>query len=137
MRRWLLKSEPAAYGWDDLVREGRTEWTGVRNHAAAANLKAMSVGDEALFYHSVTGLEAVGIARISRTAADDPTRRDGAWVSVEIEPVRPLPAPVTLKAMKDTPALAELAMIRQSRLSVSPVTDAQWAAILALAEAGG
>ena len=134
MARWLLKSEPASYGWDDLVRDGRTEWTGVRNHAAAANLKAMAVGDEALFYHSMTGLEAVGIARVSRTAAPDPTG-DGSWVSVEIEPARPLPAPVTLKAMKAEPGLAVMAMIRQSRLSVSPVKDAEWDVILKMAGA--
>jgi predicted RNA-binding protein with PUA-like domain len=131
MRYWILKSEPAAYGWDDLVREGATEWTGVRNHAAAANLRAMAVGDEALFYHSLTGLEAVGIARISRIAAPDPT--NDAWVSVEIQPVRPLATPVTLKAMKADARLADLAMVRQSRLSVSPVRDAEWAAILELA----
>jgi predicted RNA-binding protein with PUA-like domain len=131
MRYWILKSEPAAYGWDDLVRDGATEWTGVRNHAAAANLRAMAVGDEALFYHSLTGLEAVGIARVSRIAAPDPT--NDAWVSVEIQPVRPLATPVTLKAMKADARLAELAMVRQSRLSVSPVRDAEWAAILELA----
>ncbi|WP_420142692.1 EVE domain-containing protein [Sphingomonas sp.] len=131
MRHWLLKSEPASYGWDDLVREGRTEWTGVRNHAAAANLRAMTEGDEALFYHSVTGLEAVGIARITRVAAPDPTNE--AWVSVEIAPVRPLDRPVTLKEMKGDARLKDLAMIRQSRLSVSPVPDAEWDAILDLA----
>jgi predicted RNA-binding protein with PUA-like domain len=131
MRHWLLKSEPASYGWDDLVREGRTEWTGVRNHAAAANLRAMAAGDEALFYHSVTGLEAVGIARIIRIAAPDPTNE--AWVSVEIAPVRLLDRPVTLKEMKGDARLKDLAMIRQSRLSVSPVSDAEWDAILDLA----
>jgi predicted RNA-binding protein with PUA-like domain len=131
MRHWLLKSEPASYGWDDLVREGRTEWTGVRNHAAAANLRAMAVGDEALFYHSVTGLEAVGIVRITRVGAPDPTNE--AWVSVEIAPVRPLDRPVTLKEMKGDARLKDLAMIRQSRLSVSPVSDAEWDAFLDLA----
>jgi predicted RNA-binding protein with PUA-like domain len=131
MRYWILKSEPAAYGWDDLNRDGATEWTGVRNHAAAANLRAMAVGDEALFYHSVTGLEAVGIARIARAFAADPS--DTKWVSVEITPVRPLATPVTLKAMKDDARLAGLAMIRQSRLSVSPVTPDEWAAIMDLA----
>jgi predicted RNA-binding protein with PUA-like domain len=129
---WLLKSEPASYGWDDLVRDGSTEWTGVKNAAAAINLRAMQVGDEALFYHSVTGLEAVGIAKITRVAAPDPT--DAKWVSVEIAPVRPLAHPVTLKAMKADPRLAEMRMVRQSRLSVSPVTDAEWKAILELAQ---
>lgn len=134
MKHWLLKSEPAAYGWDDLVRDGRTEWTGVRNHAAAANLRAMAVGDQALIYHSMTGLEAVGIARLSRIAAADPTAEGGNWVSVEIEPVAPLARPVTLKAMKTDPRLAGMAMIRQSRLSVSPVTPEEWAAILEMSE---
>jgi predicted RNA-binding protein with PUA-like domain len=131
MDHWLLKSEPASYGWDDLVRDGRTEWTGVRNHAAAANLRAMAVGDETLFYHSMTGLEAVGIAQVARAAATDPT--DGKWVSVEIVPLRPLAKPVTLKAMKADPRLAGMAMIRQSRLSVSPVTAKEWVAILEMA----
>jgi predicted RNA-binding protein with PUA-like domain len=131
MRRWILKSEPGSYGWDDLVLDGTTEWTGVRNAAAAINLRTMEVGDEALFYHSVVGLEAVGIARITRAFAVDPTH--DKWVSVEIAPVRPLPKPVSLKVMKGDPRLAGLAMIRQSRLSVSPVTADEWAAILELA----
>jgi predicted RNA-binding protein with PUA-like domain len=131
MRHWILKSEPAAYSWDDLVRDGATEWTGVRNHAAAANLRAMQVGDEAFFYHSLVGLEVVGIARISRVAAPDPTNE--AWVSVEIQPVRPLAGAVTLKAMKAEARLNDLCMIRQSRLSVSPVTADEWATILEMA----
>lgn len=131
MRHWVLKSEPGSYGWDDLVRDRRTEWTGVKNAAAAINLRAMEVGDEALFYHSVTGLEAVGIARVARTFAPDPT--DTKWVSVEIEPVRPLAHAVTLKAMKAEPRLKDLQMLRQSRLSVSPVGDAEWAVILEMA----
>ncbi len=134
MNHWLLKSEPAAYGWDRLVADGRTEWTGVRNHQAAAHLRAMAVGDEALFYHSVTELAAVGIARVARAAAPDPTAADDRWVSVELAPVRALARPVTLAAIKADPRLAGLAMVRQSRLSVSPVAPAEWAAILALAE---
>lgn len=130
---WLVKSEPASYSWDDLVRDGSTEWTGVRNHAAAANLRAMKQGDEVLLYHSMTGLEAVGIARVTREAAPDPTAKDDGWVSVEIAPVRPLANPVSLKAMKAEPRLADLATIRQSRLSVSPVTVEQWAVIAELA----
>ena len=131
MRHWVLKSEPGSYGWDDLVRDRRTEWTGVKNAAAAINLRAMEVGDEALFYHSVTGLEAVGIARVARTFAPDPT--DAKWVSVEIEPMRPLAQAVTLRAMKAEPRLKDLQMLRQSRLSVSPVGDAEWAVILEMA----
>ena len=132
MTHWLLKGEADAYGWADLVRDGGTEWDGVRNPAAAKNLRAMQVGDEALFYHSGPDKAAVGIVRIARTA--QPDGDEGRWVSVRISPVRLLPRPVTLAAMKATPALTGMAMIRQGRLSVSPVSDAESAAILALAE---
>lgn len=131
MAYWLLKSEADSYGWHDLVRDGGTEWDGVRNAAAARHLRAMAVGDEALFYHSGADKAAVGIARIARAARQDGD--DGRWVSVRIEPVRALPRPVTLAAMKADAALAEMAMIRQGRLSVSPVSDGEWAAVLALA----
>lgn len=130
MACWLMKSEPGSYGWDDLVRDGRTEWDGVRNPAARLHLKAMKPGDEALFYHSGDDKAAVGIMRISRGAAPDP--KDPDWVSVEVEPVRPLARPVTLKAIKAEPRLAALEMIRQSRLSVSPVRDEEWSALIAL-----
>ena len=133
MAHWLMKSEPQSYGWDDLVRDGRTEWDGVRNPAARLQLKAMKPGDEALFYHSGDEKAAVGVMRIAREAQPDP--KDGDWVSVAVEPVRVLPAPVTLKAMKADPSLASLEMLRQSRLSVSPVRNEEWAAILALSEA--
>ena len=132
MAHWLVKSEPASYGWDDLVEEGRTEWTGVRNHAAALNLKAMRQGDEAFFYHSMTGLEIVGVARITREAAPDPTRKDGNWVSVELAPVCPLATPVTLKQIKADVRFKDMALVRLSRLSVGPVTDEEWAAVLEL-----
>ena len=131
MAWWLMKSEPGSYGWDDLVREGRAEWDGVRNAAARLHLRAMKVGDEALFYHSGSDKAAVGIMRIARAAAPDP--KDADWVSVAVEPVRPLEAPVTLKAIKADPRLAALEMLRQSRLSVSPVRPEEWAAILELA----
>ncbi|WP_230769580.1 EVE domain-containing protein [Sphingomonas sp. Leaf4] len=130
MAYWLLKSEPDSYGWDGLVRDGGTEWDGVRNHAAAGHLRAMQVGDEALYYHSGKDKAAVGVARIARAARPD--GEDG-WVSVRIEPLRPLPRPVALKAMKAEAALADMAMLRQSRLSVSPVGDAEWAVLLRLA----
>lgn len=135
MARWLVKSEPASYGWDDLVRDGTTEWTGVRNHAAAGNLRAMAVGDELFFYHSMTGLEIVGIARVTRAAAPDPTAKEGDWVSVEIAPVRALGRPVTLKAVKADPRLKEMALVRLSRLSVGPVADAEWKTVLELSAA--
>ena len=131
MAHWLLKSEPDSYGWDDLVRDGGTEWDGVRNNAAAGHLRAMAAGDEALIYHSGKDKAAVGIARIARAAQADGD--DGRWVSVRVEPVRPLPRPVTLAAMKAEPALADMAMLRQSRLSVSPITDAAWQVLMRLA----
>lgn len=130
MAYWLLKTEPGSYGWADLLRDGGTEWDGVRNHAAAGHLRAMRPGDVALIYHSMADKAAVGVARIAREA-----RPDGAegWVSVAVEPVEPLPRPVTLAAMKADARLSGMAMIRQSRLSVSPVTDAEWAALMELA----
>ncbi|RAK67399.1 EVE domain-containing protein [Phenylobacterium kunshanense] len=133
MARWLVKSEPAKYAFADLQRDGTTVWDGVRNNAAALHLKAMKVGDEVLYYHSQEGLAVVGIARVTREAFPDATDPAGRFVAVELAPVRPLKQPVTLQAMKANPALADLAMIRQSRLSVSPVRDGEWAAILQMA----
>jgi predicted RNA-binding protein with PUA-like domain len=131
MAYWLMKSEPHSYSWDQLARDGGTEWDGVRNPAARLHLKAMKVGDEAFFYHSGEEKAAVGIMRIAREAAPDP--KDANWVSVRVEPVRPLAKLVTLKTMKADPRLAGLEMIRQSRLSVSPVRHEEWAALLDLA----
>ena len=130
MAFWLMKSEPGSYSWDDLVRDGGTEWDGVRNPAARLHLKAMKIGDEAFFYHSGGERSVVGIMRIAREAGPDP--KDSDWVSVAVEPVRPL-APVTLKAIKADPRLAKMELIRQSRLSVAPVRDEEYAAILDLA----
>ena len=131
MACWLLKTEPESYSWADLVRDGGTEWDGVRNNAAAAHLRAMRPGDRALIYHSGKEKAAVGIAEITRAARKDGD--EGNWVSVAIRPVASLPAPVTLAAMKAEPALAGLPMLRQSRLSVSPVGPEEWKAIKALA----
>jgi predicted RNA-binding protein with PUA-like domain len=131
MAYWLMKSEPGSYGWADLVRDGAAEWDGVRNPAARLHLKAMREGDEALFYHSGAGKAAVGIMRVARAAAPDP--KDPNWVSVAVEPVRALPSPVTLKTMKSDGRLAAMEMLRQSRLSVSPLRQEEWAAILELA----
>ena len=130
---WLIKSEPVKYSFADLQRDGKTLWDGVRNNQAALYLKAMKVGDQALYYHSQEGLAVVGIARISREAEIDPTDPAGRFVAVEVSPVRPLPKPVTLAEMKATPALAGMAMFRQFRLSVSPVTPDEWAVILEMA----
>jgi len=133
MAHWLVKSEPNTYSFADLERDGRTVWDGVRNNAAALHLKAMKVGDEVLFYHSQEGLAVVGIAKVAREAFPDATDPSGRFVAVELEPVRPLARPVTLAEMKASPALSDMAMLRQSRLSVSPVSPAEWTAILAMA----
>lgn len=134
MAQWLLKTEPGTYGWEDLVREGRTFWDGVRNYAARNNLRAMAVGDRAFVYHSVGPRLLVGIAEIVRSAYPDPTTEDPAWVCVDIVPVSPLPRPVSLDEIKAHPGLTEMALVKQSRLSVQPVLDEEWRAVLALAE---
>lgn len=133
MAYWLVKSEPNTYSFADLQRDGRTVWDGIRNNAAALHLKAMKVGDEVLFYHSQEGLAVVGVARVAREAFPDASDPTGRFVAVELEPVRPLASPVSLAQMKADPALSDMAMLRQSRLSVSPVTPAEWRAILARA----
>ena len=130
MAYWLMKSEPESYNWEDLVRDGGTEWDGVRNNAARLHLKAMKKGDEAFFYHSMSDKALVGIMRIAREAQPDP--KDPAWVSVRVEPVRPI-APVTLATMKAEPRLSKMELIRQSRLSVAPIRDEEWAVVLELA----
>jgi predicted RNA-binding protein with PUA-like domain len=127
MAYWLMKSEPHSYSWDDLLRDGKTEWDGVRNAAARLNLKAMQVGDEGLFYESGDNKSAVGIMQITRTWRPDGP--EDAWASVQVEKVRPLAAPVSLKAMKAEPRLAKLETIRQSRLSVTPVRPEEWAVL--------
>ena len=131
MAHWLMKSEPGSYGWDELVRDGGTEWDGVRNPAARLHLRAMKAGDEAFFYHSGDQRSVVGVMRVVREGRPDPGDPD--WVSVRVEPVRPL-GPVTLKAIKADPRLAAMELIRQSRLSVAPVRDDEWRAVLDLAE---
>jgi len=130
---WLIKSEPEKYAYADLVRDGRTVWDGVRNNQAALYLKAMKVGDLAFYYHSQVGLEIVGIAKVVREAFIDPSDPAGRFVAVEVAPSRALKTPVSLTAMKANPALAGMAMFRQFRLSVSPVTPEEWAAILKMA----
>jgi predicted RNA-binding protein with PUA-like domain len=125
-----MKSEPSSYSWDDLVRDGGTEWDGVRNNAARLHLKAMKEGDEAFFYASMADKAVVGIMRITREAQPDP--RDADWVSVRVEPVRAI-GPVTLKDIKAEPRLAKMELIRQSRLSVAPVRDEEWQTVLKMA----
>jgi predicted RNA-binding protein with PUA-like domain len=131
---WLMKSEPDAYSWDDLVAEGEGTWDGVRNHRAANNLRAMQVGDEAFFYHSNIGLEIVGIATISQAGLTDPSDPEGKWAAVKVKPVRKLGKPVTLKQIKADPKLAEMELVKLSRLSVAVVTPEEWDYILALSE---
>jgi predicted RNA-binding protein with PUA-like domain len=131
--QWLMKSEPESYGWDDLVRDHGTEWDGVRNNAARLHLKAMKAGDEAFFYHSMSDKAVVGIMRVTREARPDP--KDPDWVSVRVEPVRPLERPVTLAEIKAEPDLARMELIRQSRLSVAPVRPEEWTRVLELARA--
>ncbi len=133
MQHWLLKSEPDVYSFDDLVKEGSTLWTGVRNNAAALHMKSMQVGDEAFFYHSNIGKEVVALCRISKLAAPDPTDETGRWVAVTVEPIRKLPNSVTLADIKAEPKLEGFEMIRQGRLSVVPVRDTEWAQILKMA----
>ena len=131
MAYWLMKSEPASYSWDDLNRDGTTEWDGVRNNAARLHLKAMKKGDEAFFYHSMSDKAVVGIVRIAREAQPDPKDKD--WVSVRVEPVKELDRPVTLAEIKAEPRLSQMELIRQSRLSVAPVRDDEWKVVLELA----
>lgn len=132
MNFWLVKSEPEAFSWEQQVANGVEPWTGVRNHAAKNNLKAMRRGDRAFFYHSNTGREIVGIVEIVREAYPDPTAEGGDWVAVDMKAVGALPHPVSLATIKADPALADLALVRQSRLSVSPVAPAHWQRICAL-----
>ena len=131
MAYWLLRSEPDAYGWDDLVRDGATEWDGVRNYTARNFLKDMAVGDRALFYHSNTEKAAVGIMEITRAWKPDGDKDQ--WASVAVKPVKKLPRPVTLAQLKAEPRLAKLEVLRQSRLSVTPVRDAEWPVLMELA----
>ncbi|MBN9145655.1 MULTISPECIES: EVE domain-containing protein [unclassified Novosphingobium] len=129
---WLMKSEPDAYSYDDLVKEGEGTWDGVRNHRASNNMRAMQPGDLAFFYHSNIGLEIVGIMEISQSGLTDPSDETGRWACVKVKPVRKLKRPVTLKQIKADPALADIEMLRLSRLSVSAITPEEWDYIIAL-----
>jgi predicted RNA-binding protein with PUA-like domain len=126
MAYWLVKSEPDAFSWEQQVANGVEPWTGVRNHMAAANLKAMKVGDLAFFYHSNIGKEIVGVVRVVREAYPDPTDESGRFVCVDVAAVGPMPKPVTLADIKADPGFAELALVRMSRLSVMPVSAEHW-----------
>ena len=134
MAHWLIKSEPFKYSWDQLVKDKQTFWDGVRNYAARNNLRAMKKGDELFFYHSNEGLEIVGIVKVVKEAYQDPTTDDTNWVVVDIKPVKKLKRPVTLVEIKNNKQLADMALIRLGRLSVSPVTDEEWKIIMELSE---
>jgi predicted RNA-binding protein with PUA-like domain len=135
MGYWLIKSEPSAYSWDQLVKEKRTSWTGVRNAQATINLKAMKPGDRCFFYHSNEGKEIVGIAEVAKAAYPDPTDKAGKAVTVDVVPVGPVKQSVTLAAIKAEPKLKDFGLVRQSRLSVVPVNAEQWKLISKMAGA--
>lgn len=129
MAYWLMKTEPGAWSWDDQVKAGTAEWDGVRNYQAANNMKAMKNGDRAFFYHSVNEKRVVGIVEVVREYYPDPSDASGRFGMVDVKALRPLEAPVTLAQIKAEPRLADLALIRQSRLSVMPIPDAAWGLI--------
>jgi predicted RNA-binding protein with PUA-like domain len=131
---WLMKSEPDAYSWNDLVAEGEGTWDGVRNHRAANNLRAMKVGDEVFFYHSNIGKEIVGIAKVSEAGLADPSDPEGKWAAVKVKPVRKLERPITLKEIKADAELAEIELIKLSRLSVAVITPEEWKYIIGLSK---
>ena len=129
---WLVKQEPETYSWSDFVREGGTNWTGVRNFQARNNLRAMRKGDAVLFYHSVSDKAVVGIAQVAREAFPDPTAKEGDWSAVELKPVKALRKPVTLEQIKAEPKLREIVLLRNSRLSVQPLGKAEFELICRL-----
>ena len=126
MQYWLVKSEPFAYSWAQLVKDGQTSWTGIRNYAARNNLKAMKKGDQVLYYHSNEGLEIVGIAEVLNEYYQDPTTKETAWVAVDLKPVKSLNKPVTLKQIKADGRFANMALLRLGRLSVQEVKQEEW-----------
>ncbi len=136
MAYWLVKSEPSVYSWEQFQKDGRTSWEGVRNYAARNHLKAMKKGDEVFYYHSNEGLSIVGIARVVKEAYQDPTTDEDAWVTIDLKPVKNLKHPVSMKAIKKEARLQNMALLRISRLSVQPVTEEEWKAILELSQKG-
>ncbi|SHE83777.1 EVE domain-containing protein [Flavisolibacter ginsengisoli] len=136
MAYWLVKSEPSVYSWEQFQKDGKTSWEGVRNYAARNHLKAMKKGDEVFYYHSNEGLSIVGIAKVVKEAYQDPTTSEDAWVTVDLKPIKSLKNPVSMKQIKNDKRLQEMALLRISRLSVQPVTETEWKAVLELAKAG-
>ena len=133
MPKWLVKSEPFKYSWDQFVKDKQTLWDGVRNYSARIHLRAMKKGDEVFFYHSNEGVEIVGVAKVSKEAYQDPTTEDEAWVVVDLKPVKKLKKPVTLTQVKADSRLSEMALVRLGRLSVQPVTDEEWKIVMEMA----
>jgi len=133
MNYWLVKSEPFKYSWDQLVKDKKTTWDGVRNYAARINLRAMKKGDEVLFYHSNEGMEIVGIAKVEREAFQDPTTEDERWVAIELKAFKKLKNAVSLAEIKNDKRLKDMALVRLGRLSVQPVTEDEWKMIMKLA----
>ena len=136
MAYWLVKSEPSVYSWEQFQKDGKTSWEGVRNYAARNHLKAMKKGDEVFYYHSNEGLSIVGIAKVVKEAYQDPTTTEEAWVTVDLKPVKSLKHPVSMKQIKNEQHLQDMALLRISRLSVQPVTEAEWKVVLEIAQAG-
>lgn len=129
---WMVKQEPETYSWDDFVRDGHTDWTGVRNYQARNNLRAMKVGDRVLFYHSGKEKAVVGVAEVIKAAYPDPTTKDSQWVAVDLKPVKALPKPIPLPAIRYDKRLSGLPLIRQSQLSVMPLTKDEFEVLLAM-----
>lgn len=133
MNYWLAKSEPGTYSWEQLAKDKKTTWDGVRNYAARIHLRAMKKGDEVLFYHSNEGMEIVGIAKVEKEAFQDPTTEDERWVAVDLKPYKKLINPVSLVQIKNDKRLKEMALVKIGRLSVQPVTQKEWDIIMELA----
>jgi len=134
MAYWLIKSEPSTYSWEQLVKDKKTHWDGVRNYAARNNLRAMKKGDQLFYYHSNDGTEIVGIAEVAKEAYQDPTTDDTNWVVVDVKPVKKLKKPVSLAQIKNDKRFADMALVKLSRLSVQPVTEDEWNTVLELAD---
>jgi predicted RNA-binding protein with PUA-like domain len=133
MNYWLVKSEPSTYGWEQLVKDKKTTWDGVRNYAARIHLRSMKKGDEVLYYHSNEGMEIVGITKVDKEAYQDPTTEDTNWVAVDLKPYKKLKNPVSLSKIKADKRLKDMALVRIGRLSVQPVTEKEWKIIMELA----
>lgn len=131
-QHWLVKQEPTAYSWDQFVSDGKTDWTGVRNFQARNNLRSMKIGDRVFYYHSVNGKAVVGIAKVTKEAFPDPTAAEGDWSAVELMPVQPINPPITLDQIKAEPKLANIPLLKQSRLSVQPLSKTEFETILSL-----